>query len=481
MSAFLVQLKRILSLKGSIAILLGISMLFLNGCDSLDKLLGKDDDGDSTPTSLFTVKFTNDFLPDDAESVVLLSDNDGSFLAMDYFVGNDSTTFPIPDSLSSVPDEISITNIYLYASGRIDLYTHLKVPTGASWTFGKDVPDYPEGQQELNIDFTNVPLNQRGRVTGPYNYGTWYPLNSGSALMYVNGGLPIDAYLLLTTDDGYLYDWKDNLNNFDNWDLSGLNAPSSRPFALNQTITEMMGVYQALYAYPNAGDRYNEEYELYDRYYSDTTLSSLNFHYPPGKFSDFSHYSVIYEDSEYQNRHIQWVFGDIPTEFSKIETALNFISSDPENFEISLSGSDFDQIYSYWVAIDEDPDGNDLSWRVYGPNDYTNFALPEIPSYLTSNPLLDRGSFQNVTTYVQDYSLDSYNDLKELSFQSPDLFYNVNDSYRASRFGNPQYYNQLNTLGQETIYVDQMNPENIKFDGDFIYQHYRSIKDRQSK
>ena len=47
--------------------------------------------------------------------------------------------------------------------------------------------------------------------------------------MYVNGGLPIDAYLLLTTDDGYLYDWKDNLNNFDNWDLSGLNAPSSRP------------------------------------------------------------------------------------------------------------------------------------------------------------------------------------------------------------------------------------------------------------
>ena len=95
MSAFLVQLKN-LSLKGSIAILLGISMLFLNGCDSLDKLLGKDDDGDSTPTSLFTVKFTNDFLPDDAESVVLLSDNDGSFLAMDYFVGNDSTTFSIP-------------------------------------------------------------------------------------------------------------------------------------------------------------------------------------------------------------------------------------------------------------------------------------------------------------------------------------------------------------------------------------------------
>ena len=572
MSVILMKIRKVLTLSSVIIPFFFCYMIFINGCESLEGLLGKDDEGDTTPpeisitspgdgatvsgsgtisatatdngdinnvlfyvdgdsigsvsdslsiasgtfetlwnsfeyangehtvfckavdnagnealsdtvqvnlnNTLFTATFTNEYLSSDAESIVLISHDDGSFIAMQTFVGDDNYTFPIPEDLSPVPNHMSITLIELYADGSVEIVTNLKVPVGSSWTWGKLYPEIPD-YVDATLNFSNVPENNYGRLVGPYNSYTYYSNYDENALAdgeseYMLRGLPADIYLRLDTPDGPKYDWQTIVAGGNDWSLgNNMNNPSARVVDLNDNLDDMRFWF---YGFPEGGQHYDEIYRLDYQNYSDTTVNSINAYYPPGKFQEYRLSIREYTDAENNNyTYYQSTYGDLPTEYSRMDADFDYINDSPIDFELSVTGSEALEIVSYWYMYDSDY--NYGYWDVYGPSDYASYTLPEIPGYISTSSLIDRENYEQTGVNLIGHSnLDSYYDILELIFESPDLYYNVADDVRT------RYKYPINSsVNRQNIGSDIFTPDYDKLIGDPIYKHYKRKQERQTK
>ena len=173
----------------------------------------------------------------------------------------------------------------------------------------------------------------------------------------------------------------------------------------------------------------------------------------------------------------QLIFGDIPSEFTKVDADFEWVSVSPTDFKLSVTTTNFDQIISYWYYSDYYDYSN---WYVYGPSDLTEYTLPEIPDeVLELFPFLERELYELSYTRLTDHSeLNSYYEILEILFESPNLFYDIVNDY-STRVKNPSVENsqqiQNDSAKRNKPYEEELFP------GDQMYLHYKNLKDRKIK
>ena len=372
--------------------------------------------------ALFTANFTNDWLcADCGEGIIFISDMDGNVLAEATWTGNASFEIEAPESLTEFPEMISVTTV---ANGF--LQTDLDIPVGSSWTWGNyyQSPDY-DNATTVEFDFQNIPdhsgytLSALFSSSSSYDDTLYTPFSFG---FYESP--PVDIYLKLnTTNSNPQFLWLNNVTGGNyQVDLSSLSATESQTIDLQGNS---VGLRKYLYGYPTTGVRNTGRYNLdRDQDYEQIT-SSINVYYPPSTFTDFRT-SLYFYDSDNTNHYwYQSVYGDIPNTFDKIDADFDFISTTPTNFQISTTSSNFDQIRSRWTQ-------NNYYWYFYGPNDLTNYSLPNLPnSVLNKYSDIVTQSFELLNVDLVDHSeLDSYEGILDILFNSSDYFYNVVNDFR---------------------------------------------------
>ncbi len=421
-------------------------------------------------TYLFQANFTNDWLcPDCGIGIIFLSRMDGSFVGSNTWEGNASFDVSIPDQLLLIPDTISVTTI---ASGQ--LLTEMNIPIGSSWTWGKEYPDYPnfDNYETLDLYFTNIPDHDGYNCSGPWS--RYFDSILPDTLEFTLFAPPTDIYLKLNTSNfGVQYIFINDIHGGSHTqDLLSLNNADQFIIDLNDNSQRLR---KFLYGHPNSENRYAGRYTIDFENNNDTTVNAISVYYPPQTFIDYRTSLFIYENNN--DFWYQSVYGDIPSEFVKIDGDFEFWNTNPTDFKLEINGSNFDQIESYWVSND---DYNNLNWYIYGPSNLNEYTIPEIPEKVSEfYPELNRDSYDLYGVRTFDWpELDSYYDGLDLFYKSSELFYNVVNEIRFRLKYNPQRSvpKISNKLLNKTL-----NLEKELFPGDRMHLHYQKIKGKDQK
>ena len=195
--------------------------------------------------------------------------------------------------------------------------------------------------------------------------------------------------------------------------------------AISKTINlpSNNGFRKYLYGISNPGHRYEGRYRLdYGRDYN--PVSSFEVFYPQQSFTDYRT-SMYVIDELYQKEWYQSVYGEIPTNFTKIDVDFNYLSTSYDNFEITTSG-DYIKIISAWRS-----DSYSGYWSISGGKEDKKYALPVFPNSAKQLFNLNRTSFNLCLTDIVDYpELLSNSEVLNIGFNSPDYFYDVVNEFR---------------------------------------------------
>ena len=376
--------------------------------------------------ALFTANFTNDWLcADCGEGIIFISDMDGNVLADATWTGNASFEIEAPEGLKEFPERISVTTVQ-----QGGLITNLDIPVGSSWTWGKYYlsPDY-DNPITAEFDFQNIPDHSGYSVSSLFSYRSSYSDTLYSPFTFNFFESPMDIYLKLNTaDSGPKYLWINDITEGYNYqiDLSNMSETESQTIDLQGNS---VGFRQSLYGYPTPGSRNTGRYMLDRGYDNDSTVAEIKVYYPPSSFSDYRTTIFFYDSDNTNNFWYQSVYGDIPNTFDKIDADFDFISATPNDFQISTTSSNFDQISSRWTQSGY----NYYYWYFFGPNDLTSYSFPNLPnSVLNKYPDIEMQLFELSYSDLIDYSeLDSYENILDIVFNSSDYFYNVVNDFRS--------------------------------------------------
>ena len=379
--------------------------------------------------ALFTANFTNDWLcADCGEGIIFISDMDGNVLAEATWTGNASFEIEAPEDLTEFPDKISVTTVTRpwEGSSSVILMTNLDIPVGSSWTWGKDYPEVPDSDiATAEFSFQNIPTH-----TG-YVFAKTWNTTSGPEL-YTPYDLqlretPTNIYLKLKlTDSDHKYIWLNDITGGSyQIDLSNMSETESQTIDLQGDFASSS---LSLFGIVNPGNRYSAKYRIYDEQ-KYTTVNAMSVHYPPSTFTDYYTRLTLYDNENSDDYWYQSVYGGIPNSFDKIDADFDFISTSPNNFQISTTSTNFDQIRSIWKQETYDYYS---SWYLYGSADFTSYSLPTFPnSVIEKYPDLDNDLFELYRSDLVDHSeLNSYYEILDILFNSPDLFYNVVNDVR---------------------------------------------------
>ena len=424
-------------------------------------------------TYLFYANFTNDWLcADCGEGIVILSDTDGNFINMATWTGNASFEIPVPDGLTSIPDKFSVTTITggeTYAN----LYTNLNIPIGTTWTWGKEYPDEPDWESDpgvVDMYFSNVPEHSGYVLSGAW----WSRISSYGTIddtYDISNWEPSNYYIMLKTlYNGVRYSFLENVAAGEiTVALSNLDLTDSTSINLNGNS---IGYRTYLYGHPNPGNRYAGRYRL-DRGVGDSlTYNSVNVYHPQNIFTDYRTSLYFLEDGS--DFWYQSVWGEIPTDFTKLDADFEYVSISPIDFELSTTSTNFDEIRSFWNYSD---DYNSCSWNVYGPSDLNAYVLPIIPDEVREiYSFLETELFINTVADLIDHSeLNSYYEILELVFELPNLFYDVVNDFRAR----VKYHQEQNLRHIQNDGSKSKNPYDAElFPGDQMYLQYKNMRDK---
>ena len=378
--------------------------------------------------ALFTANFTNDWLcADCGDGILFISDMDGNVLGEATWTGNAGFTIDLPEGLTDLSQKISVTTVVNYNLDYTELRTYLFVDIGSSWTWGK-ASDRSENSTEISLDFSNLPDHKGFAISSPWNVR----ISSNNSIytpyffnIYEN---PTDVYLKLNAlNSGSKFKWINNVTEGSyQVDLSTMSDPESKTIDLNG---ESLGYRKFFYGFPNPGSRYTGRYTLDYNREADQLTTSVNVYYPPSTFSDFRT-SLFFYDSEPNDYWYQSIYGDIPNTFEKIDADFDFISTTPNDFQITATTTNFDQITSRWEQMENN---KTTRWWVWGPQDLSDYTLPTFPNSVASiYPDLERELFELISADLRDHSeLNSYEEILDLQFKSPDGFYDVVNDLRT--------------------------------------------------
>ena len=391
--------------------LLLCTVFFLTSCD----LLNSDEDEEKdTP---FVANFTNDWLPEDAEGFIVISDMQGQALDAATWSGNTRIEFePVSDSRIIVTT--GTRNAY---SSTVYMTSNCYVKPG-EWTWkGKPQPEFL-GYVTLNL--INIPAGLiHGWISG-IDHVTWineyssmvnFPLHTENEYLYLSCTLQ---------DESEVYLLVENIvpGSSVTVDLNDLTDPTNSGINFHQSIDQF---YVRYAGYHVPGSYYNGSYPI-DSHEEFGTESADGISFNHALETTHFFFEFIIFDSPDHWYGDYWSFydyGPIPSNTRKINADFTIVNSQPDNFQIDITGT-ADNVLSNWVGYDG---WNQVRWRFFTNPDYTAFALPQMPDSIAiafDLPYSAQFSLQDVE--IMDYpDLDSHEEVLETLFQSDDYFFNI--------------------------------------------------------
>jgi len=381
---------------------------------------------------IFSATFPSQWYDPDIEGgtfelYLLIHDDEGNLMA-DTLITNGSTYFITPSStITTLSDKISITTVEIYFNddGTANVYptTNFSVNIGSDWKWKYPYTDY-ENIGEAELLFQNIP-DHSGYIMSwpPYSYTydlIGYLSDSYNFSLYKS---PVDMYLRLNTGDtpqsAWLYDISVGDSRTIDFNNVSLDNTTEHTFAFDNPSNDYSF---ALYCFVDPGNRYGDRYTLERLYDLDSSFVTSFYYYTPGYFQDYYSYCRHSFDQGYW---YQSLYGEIPSEFTRINADFEFISYSSNEFEIQADGT-FDVVRANWYYSGDDY----LRWLSYGQN--TSQNLPEIPEYIKQkSPGIDWSGIQLTRLSLIDHSeLSGYDEVIQNLFESDDYFYNVVNDYR---------------------------------------------------
>ncbi len=385
----------------------------------------------TTPTYLFKANFQNGWMDSLEKAFIYISDLNGNVWGESEITSSTQTvTFDIPSEFMLYPERISVTTVVKNGTNCY-IESNMDIPIGTTWTFKV----YPSDQLmdykgDVTFNFNNVPAHKGYLVSSLWNYYTSSTETIYNPYVYDIYTNPVDVYIMIDTDaSGPQYMWLYNASPGSySVDMSNLANPET---ATVNFTSGTDGVRARLYGIATAGNRYSGDFCV-DRYNEFGSLTeSIEFSYPPDRFTDFC--TSLYDYDSFTNNVSAWcqlTYGEIPTAFDRVNADFEFITTQPDNFEIQTSGS-FDEIYSRWYEYDIGTDC-DFYWDVYAPPELTSYQLPGFSS-LVSNYLssVSANDFELTHADVTDYmQIDSFQQQLDIYFSESDYLFNVIPGYR---------------------------------------------------
>jgi hypothetical protein len=152
--------------------------------------------------------------------------------------------------------------------------------------------------------------------------------------------------------------------------------------------------------------------------------------YPGTNVFEFQTYISTSDDGNNNSNWEQLVFGEIPNTFEKIDSDFEFINNTPDNFKISTTSTNFNQILSGWEQV-----GNTFYsfWIVSGPSDLPDYQLPLFPdAVIEKYPNLNWDSQELAIVGLYDYpEINSYEEVLSIEFNSPDMIFDATNELQT--------------------------------------------------
>jgi len=381
--------------------------------------------------ALFTANFTNDWLcADCGEGILFISDMDGNVLGEATWTGNASFSIDLPAGLIDLSQKVSVTTVFGGEYSDIFLITNLNVDVGASWTWGKETTEPNYGNPEdVVFEFQNIPNHESFVISSP----TVANLSSSSLpnnMSFPVRDNPLDVYLKLgTSENSGKYIWINSVTGGNRAvDLSAMTETESKSIDIdnNSDLHSLL-----LLGFKNPNDR------NFDRFYLDIKLgfisnnSTVVVNYPTTGVFEYFTYLETYEGINITDEQwIQQVFGKIPDALEKIEADFDFVNVSPNDFQISTTNNNFDEILTNWEL---DNQNTYIEWFVFGPSDLLSYSLPAFSNAVVETyPDLQKDLLKMYSTYINDYAaFDSYEEILDVLYNSPDQITDIAEDIRS--------------------------------------------------
>jgi hypothetical protein len=395
------------------------AVLVAGGCDLLSL------DEEDVEEVHFVAHFTEDWLPEDAEGFIVISDLKGKALASATWTGNERIGFKLELEKGDKPARLIVTTGVRYPYyGQVYLTSNCNVLPG-DWTWrGKPQLEY-EG--DATLQFSNPPSG-----------GGWYRV---SGLNYsTSGDLPVQIHihrLYVTQDDLCFMLYPDEgatrslwINAIRPWetrtvDLNNLEPAVEEVVQLPRTSSHFLIDFRG---YPTLGKYYQGAYYLDSHeMWGEESLFDFGFTHPQ-EMTAFRTLIVLFDSPDHWDGDYWYYarYGAAPSSTTTINADFAIESSRADNFEIDITGR-VDNVLSNWSGRYQ-YDG--MRWQVYTHPDYIRFALPEMPDHIRDEFNLPYAiQFVLDDVQIMDYpDLDSHEEVIETLFQSDDYFFNIASS-----------------------------------------------------
>jgi hypothetical protein len=406
---------------------------------------------------LFKATFKDNWLSiEDGQAIVFISDMDGNVLAEKTWSGNDSFEMFIDVGLNKSGVE-GFNNISVTTVTNNRIITNMNIPIGSSWTW----KGYPSSQIDYDnpyvgeLDFQNVPEHVGYTISSKWTSGSSNSGTLSNPLSYSFYESPMDIYIKLNTiNNGVKYIWLNDVVSGSRQDnLSNMENTNSKTISFSGNSG---GFRKYLDGFINNGNFYEGRHRLDSRYDIHNIVNSVNVYYPENSFSDYKTSLYIYDDSNTDNFWSQSIYGEIPSNFTKINADFEFTNTSYDNFEMAAAG-EFLSTFSSWG------DGDSNYWSLYGDETTLQYKLPNLPYSVFQLFGFNRESFNLIYAELGDHSeLNSYSEKLDILFKSDNYLYEVINDYR----GRVKYFNGGNLSKQ---YIDGINFEEIYENSSLIH------------
>ena len=382
---------------------------------------------------LLTASFTDDWLCAQCGTGVLFySDMDGNLLWSGTFMGNETIDVIPDEAIGSFPDRIMVTTATITEDGSyIHVTTNLNVKP-ESWTW--KVPPYITSDLvgDVTLNYSNVPDHAGFYVSSKDRASLSRSGTLFSPMVHSLLESPDNLFIRLnTTNDGPQYMMIDDVSvgETPTVDLGSLQSMSAQVINLPTDGEEINFSIRGFF-----DDNYYSGLYYVDRTYGPFYDQSTNTHtayYPTDVFSQYR--TTLYINEETYPTHNYWaswvIDPEIPSSIEKIDADFEFISTDPADFQIDITGT-YNTTASAW---EYDAGSLLVGWVLYG--DIGEYPLPDLP------PEMDifSESFSNVSFELINASIayrenvSGQDDVVDIIFRSEDSYYDVVHSHLERR------------------------------------------------
>jgi hypothetical protein len=374
---------------------------------------------DSDPTHNFKFTISDNYIPDNYQIWIVVSDNKDVLYMHKIQNGN---TYEVKDIKADLVD-VHVFRYYEYLPIQdLRVVTYNDV-TPDEWYLDRPYPSTYLGSISASVsdlaDFKNLSIASSRSSTSYYSMTSPYYVNA-----YVDPENILISYL--PSDNSPMkYKYVQNISPEESLDL----VVSDFQTASGLISYSLPSYNQFSYNISGYKSNYNDErYRFCYTYYTGSSLSTLDLYYPSGLFQNYSS-SFHFIDEANITRHVNFVkFGALPTSIPTISYADVSLANETNIDQVSASVAnsqnyeEFD--FDYWIY----QSNVSFSWFVETKSQATvSNSLPDIPYELKQkSTLFDKENLEFYGAYLYKYidgDASTFNDYINMCIK-PSVYFN---------------------------------------------------------